>query len=472
MVELPSFPSFEWYFLVIDTPKGEDLILYFDFLNHFNPSVDWRLGLITFNADHKDYCYPSKYFSNDFSSATSCAALVGDSRTHSFPSFVHIPFLNFHLSLLSSREEVSKEIQDVGENNSVISLHLFHENMDLPSSSYQGSLEELSQSGSPAQRGFHHCPNPSLPTIVETDASNYALGAVLSQVCDSGKHPIAFESRKLIPAELNYEIYDKELLGIFWALKCWRACVLSLSSPFEVLINHSSLQYFMSSKVLTCRQARWSEFFSEFLFSITYCPGRLATLPDVLSHRDNVYPERWEDSIRKNPINIQQLIKLHEVQPSRYFAVKVESSSNLIDSIQKALWQDSQYRSILQELGKGKSVQDYCLDSSSQLLLFKDQVVVPNDPTMQLSILQKRNDSPLAGHPGQEKTLKLVKRDFHWSSMTQFIKDYVSSCQRSSRNKNIHDKKFGFLKPLPIPNGPWICLSMDFITKLPRSNSF
>ncbi|MBW0546589.1 hypothetical protein O181_086304, partial [Austropuccinia psidii MF-1] len=56
--------------------------------------------------------------------------------------------------------------------------------------------------------------------------------------------------------------------------------------------------------------------------------------------------------------------------------------------------------------------------------------------------------------------------------MTQFIKDYVSSCQQCSRNKNIHHKKFGLLKPLPIPKGPWICLSMDFITQLPLSNSF
>ncbi|MBW0566617.1 hypothetical protein O181_106332, partial [Austropuccinia psidii MF-1] len=68
--------------------------------------------------------------------------------------------------------------------------------------------------------------NPSLPTIVETDASNYALGAVLSQVSDSGKHPIAFDSHKLIPAELNYEIHENELLGIVWALKHWRAFLL------------------------------------------------------------------------------------------------------------------------------------------------------------------------------------------------------------------------------------------------------
>ncbi|MBW0582587.1 hypothetical protein O181_122302 [Austropuccinia psidii MF-1] len=104
--------------------------------------------------------------------------------------------------------------------------------------------------------------DPSLPTIVETDASDYASGAVLSKICDSGKHPIAFDRHKPIPAELNYEIHDKELLGIVWALKRCTAFLLSLSSSFEVLTDHSSLQYFMSSKILTRRQAHWAEFLS------------------------------------------------------------------------------------------------------------------------------------------------------------------------------------------------------------------
>ncbi|MBW0580614.1 hypothetical protein O181_120329, partial [Austropuccinia psidii MF-1] len=130
---------------------------------------------------------------------------------------------------------------------------------------------------------------------------------------------------KLMPAGLNYEIHDKELLGIVGALKHWRAFLLSLSCPFEVLTNHSSLQYFMTSKVITCSQARWAEFLSEFHFSITYRPGHLATLPVALSPQDNVYPERGEDFISKNPMNFQQIIKQHEVQPSKYFAVNVES---------------------------------------------------------------------------------------------------------------------------------------------------
>ncbi|MBW0480819.1 hypothetical protein O181_020534 [Austropuccinia psidii MF-1] len=128
-------------------------------------------------------------------------------------------------------------------------------------------------------------------------------------VSDSGKHPIALNSRKIIPAELNYEIHDKELLGIVWALKCWKAFLFSLSSPFEVLTNSSSLQYFMSSKVLTCLQACWAEFH----FSMAYRPGSLATLPDALSHWDDVYRERGEGFISKNPMNFQHLIKQDEL---------------------------------------------------------------------------------------------------------------------------------------------------------------
>ncbi|MBW0503146.1 hypothetical protein O181_042861 [Austropuccinia psidii MF-1] len=119
MVELLPFPSFEWYFLVMDTPKGEDPILDFDFLNRSIPSIDWRQSLITFNIDHKDYYDPADSFSNAFSSCKSHAALVGDSRTPSFPSSVYIPSHNSHMSLLSSRDQVFKEIQDFGKDNSV-----------------------------------------------------------------------------------------------------------------------------------------------------------------------------------------------------------------------------------------------------------------------------------------------------------------------------------------------------------------
>ncbi|MBW0530557.1 hypothetical protein O181_070272, partial [Austropuccinia psidii MF-1] len=291
-------------------------------------------------------------------------------------------------------------------------------------------------------------------------------------VNDSGKHPIAFDSCKLLPAELNYEIHDKELLGIVWALKHWRAFLLSLSNPFEVLTDHSSLQYFMYSKFLTCCQACCAEFLSEFHFTITYHPGRLATLPDSLSCQENVYPERGVDFISKNPQNFHQVIKKDRIQESIFFSIKVEIFSDLVDKIQKEVWKDKEYKEILKQLARGESVTDYSLEPQAKLLLFKDRMVITSNEEIQLNILQKCHDSPLAGHPCQEKTLKLIKRDFYWSGMNQLIKDYVSSCQQCSRNKIIHHKKFVLLKPLQVPSGPWSSLSMDFITQLPLSNHF
>ncbi|MBW0514430.1 hypothetical protein O181_054145 [Austropuccinia psidii MF-1] len=243
--------------------------------------------------------------------------------------------------------------------------------------------------------------NPSLPTIVETISSDYALGAVLSQLKNLGKHPFEFYIHKLLPAELNYEIYDKELLGIVWALKHWRAFFLSLSNPFEVLTDHYSLQYFISSKVLTCRQAHWAEFLSEFHFTITYCPGRLATLPDALSRQENMYPERGVDFISKNSHNFHQVIKQDGIQESRFFSIKVEIFSDLVDKIQKEVWKDNDYKEILKQLARGESVPDYSLEPQAKLLLFKDRVVITCNREIQLNILQTRHESPLTGHPGQ-----------------------------------------------------------------------
>ncbi|MBW0514723.1 hypothetical protein O181_054438 [Austropuccinia psidii MF-1] len=135
MVVLPSFPIFQWDFLVIDTPKGEDLILGFDFLNHFAPSIYWRHGLISFNADQKKNSDTCQSPINEFSSAKSFVPLVGNLRTPTFPSSVHITSLNSHESKLSSRHKLLKGIQDVGEDNSVSSLPFLLGNVDLPHAS-------------------------------------------------------------------------------------------------------------------------------------------------------------------------------------------------------------------------------------------------------------------------------------------------------------------------------------------------
>ncbi|MBW0477975.1 hypothetical protein O181_017690 [Austropuccinia psidii MF-1] len=91
VVDLPSFPSFEWDFFIIDSPKGEDLILGYDFLYHFNPIIDWKSGLITSYSSHKDPSGIKSSASNALATSINSVALVGELKTPSLPSSVHIP---------------------------------------------------------------------------------------------------------------------------------------------------------------------------------------------------------------------------------------------------------------------------------------------------------------------------------------------------------------------------------------------
>ncbi len=143
-------------------------------------------------------------------------------------------------------------------------------------------------------------------TVLETDASDYVIGAILSQFDEDGVlHPCGYASRKMQPAELNYKIHDKELLGIVWALHEWRLLLLSCHATFDIITNHDALKYFMVSKLLTRRQARWAEFLANFDFCVFYRPGRIGTKPDALSCWDDVYPEGGDGVYAKNnPHNI------------------------------------------------------------------------------------------------------------------------------------------------------------------------
>ncbi|MBW0474980.1 hypothetical protein O181_014695 [Austropuccinia psidii MF-1] len=228
--------------------------------------------------------------------------------------------------------------------------------------------------------------NPSLPTIVDTDASDYTMGAVMSQVNDSGKNPIAFDSRKLLPAELNYEIHDKQRIGIDWALKRWRAFLLSLSDSFEVLKYHSSLQYFIS-------------------FKTSHSTRCHITLVQRV-------PREGVKLISKNPQSFHQVLNQNEIEESRLFSIKVEVFLDLVYQIQKEVWKDNDYKDIFTQLERGESFLDYSLEPKAKLSLFKDRVVIPINHEIQLDILQKCHESPFAGHPGQENTLKLIKRNF------------------------------------------------------------
>ena len=131
--------------------------------------------------------------------------------------------------------------------------------------------------------------DPEAKIIVETDVPDAALAAILSTYKGDELHPIAFHSRSFQAAEHNYDVHDKELLAIFEAFK-WHHYLEGTFSPVEVITDHRNLEYFYKSKLLIHRQARWSEFLSQFNLKICFRPGKLGTKPDTLTQRWDVYP--------------------------------------------------------------------------------------------------------------------------------------------------------------------------------------
>ena len=112
--------------------------------------------------------------------------------------------------------------------------------------------------------------------LIETNASNFAIGTVLSQKFEDGKiHPCVFLSGKLSPAEFNYDVFDKEMLSIVYALQKWRHYVLGTAHKTTIFSDHQNLEYFSKKVKLNRRQARWAEILLEFNFVIIYRKGSL-----------------------------------------------------------------------------------------------------------------------------------------------------------------------------------------------------
>ncbi|KAI4897624.1 hypothetical protein NFI96_008578 [Prochilodus magdalenae] len=128
-------------------------------------------------------------------------------------------------------------------------------------------------------------PDPSQPFVVEVDASETGLGAVLSQALGkpSRLHPCAFYSRKLTLAEQNYDVGNRELLAVKAALEEWRHWLEGALHPFTILTDHRNLEYVRTARRLNARQARWALFFTRFNFTMTYRPGTKNVKADALS---------------------------------------------------------------------------------------------------------------------------------------------------------------------------------------------
>ena len=285
------------------------------------------------------------------------------------------------------------------------------------------------------------CPDYKKPFTIHCDASNLAVGAVITQGDPPDERPIAYMSKKLNNAEINYTVTEKEFLAIVLALEHFRCYVEG--TQFKVVSDHASLKWMNNLKIKNGRIARWIVRLQCFDFEVIYKKGSLNTVPDALSrieeNEDELYDLNAIDFDYKDDVEYLNLIMRIKTYPQDFSKYKIEN--------------DFVYYY--------KPLQDYEFgDHNFQWKLFVPQSVVPD-------ILRKYHDEH--SHFGIEKTLFKIKLEYYWPTMYNDVKTYLRNCDVCQRCKFPNTKSRCPMGKSLVANEKWELLTVDFITPLPRS---
>ncbi|KAI0993687.1 Transposon Tf2-9 polyprotein, partial [Podosphaera aphanis] len=294
--------------------------------------------------------------------------------------------------------------------------------------------------------------DPNLQGILETDASGGGLSAILSQIENNLKKPVAFWSRKLKPEEVRYGTPDQELLAVVDALDHFRIYLEGAQHKIKIYSDHTNLKYFKSTLRPNRRQAGYIEKLAAYDFDIYHFPGK-KNPADA--------PSRRPDYMTKDADNTQDWglnLSTHENNITINAVVALEFRENMSAALKSDKFASDILKSPLHEKWH---------EEDDALWYEKNRLYMPE--SLRIRAKELSHDSPLAGHWGTARTIELAQRNYYWPNMAEDLRDYVASCQLCLRNKHKTHKPYGKLSPLPIPEGRWSRVAMDFITDLPKT---
>lgn len=318
-------------------------------------------------------------------------------------------------------------------------------------------------------------PDNSKPYVVHTDASGYAVGATLSQRDEHGDlKPVAYMSKKMNSAQLNYAVHEWELLAVIEALKAWRCYLYGSSTPIDIYTDHHSLTYLSTQPNLSPRQSRWVEQLQDYSFRVHHLSGDKNVVADALSRRsdyESAHLEESEARRQRGAIDRPRLQLEVAGLVSSDTKSSVASSSiiapSLLDEIRVVALSDIAYYQPLLSKAEhlGLTVKDGLLYSASGLLY------IPVGGTIRATLMQEVHDAPSGGHLGREKTYARLTEQVYWNGIYADVGDYVRSCVSCGQNKARNRTAADLLRPLPIPSRRWETISMDFVGPLPMTPS-
>lgn len=282
-------------------------------------------------------------------------------------------------------------------------------------------------------------PRYDLPFIIQADASDTGMGAVLAQNSEDGEseHAVAFFSQKFTSAQRKYHTTERECLAVLSAIEKFRPFIEGV--PFTVITDHASLLWLQNLRDPAGRLGRWALRLQAYNFTLIHRKGKFNVVPDALSRCVNVISA----GINRAPIDpwYRRLRDKVELEPTRYPQFRVEN--------------DTLYK--------------YCGNmADDELVDYQWRVVVPKHERK--NILESGHDKLTAAHGGFKKTLERVRRMYYWPRMSTDVLSYVNSCDVCKSSKPMNTISRTPMGKQRIFTRPWQAVAIDFVV-LPPSNS-
>ena len=217
-------------------------------------------------------------------------------------------------------------------------------------------------------------PDQSRPFQIEVDASKYASGAVLTQMDSNGdRHPVAYFSKTFNNTERNYEIYDRELLGVIHALEEWWHYIQGSGHTTIVHTDHQNLTYFKSAQKLNQQQARWALYLSEFDLKLIHIPGEKMIQSDALSLRPDYIPDEDNNNMDRVLLPENMFVNLMDLDLQDRIANTDKYNYDVKNTLELLL--ENGPNSLRQDL------EDWRLEkhSNKNILFYKDKNYIPDN---------------------------------------------------------------------------------------------
>lgn len=309
--------------------------------------------------------------------------------------------------------------------------------------------------------------------ILQTDASDLGLGAVLTQKDTSGyEHVIAYASRSLSDREKNYSATEKEALAVIFATDHFRAYLLG--KKFILFTDHQALRWLHTVEPKG-RLARWVMQLQEFDFVSEHRPGTANGNADALSRLPLQNPSSFPEHVSPAPspayaTTMSPGYSLQEAQrEDPKLRTIIELKSNNLPKPPLFAWaRDPDFRVFWHCWDALYIVNGLLVKSSgdSSRALPEYAFVIPAN--LRPSVLQGIHGTPFAGHFGVKKTLMRAKNRYFWPKMSVQIKDFVRSCEICARTKLNYQSNRAPLQSIEV-NEPFVFWAMDYMGPLPET---